>query len=356
MRKDNLYHLWGEDDNQGDEEHPNSEDILLGDDPPFEESEEDEPDLEWPDRTGELIAEIAEELREAAGNREFATFEEFEAFADDHFRKRNEAPVDQFEGLSPVQMASLLQEPFDAPDWVTFPETLDTVPEAPVAFLFEQLATAIGEKGLKTTAKGNLPRNVCRDTALAYWGEVVYREQTRFAGINKEEDFSPLHIVRLLAGLAGLTRKYRGRILLTRRAKSLLSGPGLAGIYPALLRAFATRYNWGYTDGFPDFYIIQESFAFSLFALSRYGDVDRPNQFYEDIFLRAFPMAVEEAAPHIGSQEHDTRLCYTLRTLHRFAVFFGLASMTGTSTGLLDDTYTVRKLPLLDSVVQFHLE
>lgn len=37
-------------------------------------------------------------------------------------------------------------------------------------FLFRLLVDAIGEQGLKPTAKGNLPRALCREAALAYWG------------------------------------------------------------------------------------------------------------------------------------------------------------------------------------------
>jgi hypothetical protein len=33
------------------------------------------------------------------------------------------------------------------------------------------LVTSNSEKGLKPTATGNLPRNVCREVASAYWGD-----------------------------------------------------------------------------------------------------------------------------------------------------------------------------------------
>src|SRR3546814_10576290 len=92
-----------------------------------------------------------------------------------------------------------------------FPELLNSMPAAPILQLFELLTDASGDDGLKPTAKGNLPRNVCREAAQAYWGEEKYQNNTRYGGINREEDFSDLHVTRLVAELAGLIRKYRGR-------------------------------------------------------------------------------------------------------------------------------------------------
>ena len=63
--------------------------------------------------------------------------------------------------------------------------------------LFLLLAERIGEKGVKPTATGNLPRNLCREVAQVYMGETGYLEYTRHGGINKETDFYDLHITRL---------------------------------------------------------------------------------------------------------------------------------------------------------------
>jgi hypothetical protein len=90
------------------------------------------------------------------------------------------------------------------------------VPTAPILRLFSLLADAIGEQGLKPTAKGNLPRNFCREAALAYWDEKTFKERTRYGSINREDDFADLHITRLVAELTGLVRKYKGRFILSR--------------------------------------------------------------------------------------------------------------------------------------------
>jgi len=70
----------------------------------------------------------------------------------------------------------MLNFPFASQGLVRFEDVLDANPVAPVLTLFKLLADAIGEQGLKPTAKGNLPRNFCREAALVYCGEQRYQE------------------------------------------------------------------------------------------------------------------------------------------------------------------------------------
>ena len=92
-----------------------------------------------------------------------------------------------------------------------------------------------------------------------------------------------------MAGLAGLIRKRHGKFLLTVKGRKLHEKHGPAGAYPALFETFARRFNWGYWDVHPPMRIVQEAILFSLRLLSRYGDTPRPEGFYADAFLRAFP-------------------------------------------------------------------
>ena len=139
-----------------------------------------------------------------------------QAFLDQHTQQLNRRPLDEFHGLSPEQMYRLLNFPFASPELVRFPDVLDISPTAPILELFSLLIEAIGEQGLKPTAKSNLPRKFCREAALAYRDEKTYQERTRYGGINRVDDFSDLHVTRLVAELAGLVRKYKGRLILSR--------------------------------------------------------------------------------------------------------------------------------------------
>jgi hypothetical protein len=261
-----------------------------------------------------------------------------------------------FHGLSPDQMHRILHFPFDSPNLATYAPVVAGDAKVPILTLFGLLSDAIGEQGLKPTATGNLPRDICREAASAYRGDEAIRENGRVAHINREEDFFDLHVTRLVAGLAGLIRKYRGRFILSRECRRSLVGHGPGGIYPRLLHSYVRDFHWAYRDRYPDLGFIQRSFLFTLYLLHRHGGEWLPAVFYEDAFLRAFPRILSEVAPNpYFKPEQTVRKCYTWRALVNFATFLGLADVEPTTEDWIDRQYRVRKRPLLDEVVRFHL-
>jgi len=303
----------------------------------------------------EGVAESFTEVRQLLAGKEFASLEEVNAFLARQMSKRNQAPKNDFAGLSPEQMHRFLHFPFQSDALVVFPERLATEPSAPILTLFSMLAAAIGEKGLKPTATGNLPRLFCREAALKYWGSVVHEEKTRYGNINKEEDFFDLHVMRIVAELTGLIRKYKGKFILSRECRRLLGESGMTCVYPKLLRTYVEKFNWGYWDGYPDLGFIQQSFLFSLYLLQKYGGDWRPQTFYEDHFLKAFPMILEEvpARPYTNP-EQTVRSCYSLRSLEHFFGFLGLANVELITTEQrYPRQFRVKKLPLLGAIVNF---
>ncbi len=300
--------------------------------------------------------ETSETLRRVLGNQRFNSLEEVQAFVEQHAQQQNQKALDEFHGLSPEQMHYLLNFPFTSPQLARFAEVLDNTPTAPILTLFELLTGAIGAQGLKPTAKGNLPQKFVREAALAYWGEQKYRENTRFGGINREDDFLDLHVTRLVAELAGMIRKYKGRFILSRDCRTLLAGDGLAGVYPRLFRTYVEQFNWGYWDRYPEIRFIQQAFLFTLYLLTRHGDARLPHEFYENSFLRAFPMVLNEVPPEPYSEpEKIFRNCYTWRTLVHFVGFLGLAEVEPVTEERFCHRYRVRALPLLAETVQFQL-
>ena len=302
-------------------------------------------------------AAVSAGLLEALAGREFNSLEEAQAFGETFMEQRNQKPSDDFHGLSPEEMHCFLNFPLTSPHLVDFPERLEDVPDAPILSLFKLLVEGIGEKGLKATAKGNLPRDFCRNATLSYWDEKTYQEYMHFGKVNKEEDFFELHVARVVAEVAGLIRKYKGKFILSRECRRLLAEGGLQTIYPRLLKAYSEQFNWGYRDGYRETPFIQHSFLFSLYLLSLYGDKWLPAEFYEDNFLQAFPSVIDELGQDLDfPPEWQIRNCYTQRTLVNFAVFLGLAKIERTAGEKQSLTsYKVKKLPLLDLAVRFNL-
>lgn len=304
-----------------------------------------------------VMGQVMGELKELLKDKSFGSLDEANAFLRQHTQQRNQAPADDFHGLSSEKMHRFLHFPFDTPHLVTIPSSLDSNQQAPILSLFKLLVDGIGDDGLKATATGNLPRNFCRESAQSYYGEEEYRRISRFGELRTEPEFREMHVTRLVAGLAGLIRKYKGKFILSKECRKLLAEQGQPGIYPRLFRAFVRDYNWAYQDHLGEIPFMQQSFLFSLYLLSKYGGEWQTSTFYEDSFIRAFPNLLPQVQP-VGSYyspEKVVRLSYSARCLERFARFFGLVEIERPGIDRYSEEFKVRKLPLLDQVVQFHL-
>jgi len=278
------------------------------------------------------------------------------AFIQEYNRQRNRKPVGDFEGLSPEQMHRLINFPFESPEVVEFPSLLDTEPSAPIAQMFSRLADAIGEDGLKPTAKGNLPLKVVREIARACLGEEGYAEFTWYGDIRSEEDYTDLNITRRVAELAGLIRRYKGKFILGHECRRLLKDGGIRAIYPMLFRTFEEKFNWGYADRYPEVGLVQSFFAYTLYLLTRHGQEWHENTFYEDAFLRAFPSVLDSVEPNAHeTREVLARGMYSLRSFERFAKPLGLVEIDKTSEDRYGRVFKLKATALLRDAVRFHI-
>lgn len=310
------------------------------------------------------VQALREELQKALGDRSFDSPEEANEAMAAHLETVNRRPVDDFQGLSREQMYCVLYHPFDSPSLVRFGEGIEGRPEAPVAVLFEAIAEAAAEEpGIRLTPKGNLPRTVVA-AAKAALDEGGGSCELRIGAVRNEEDLDELHTTRLIAGFAGLTRKYKGRLKLTKRARELREAGDWGGLYRRLLRAYCREFNWAYRDGHPELFLIQQAAVFSLYLFHRYGDAWRSQGFYEEAFLRAFADLVRELVaeevPWAGTPEERIGRAWSLRTLHRFGCFFGLLELrpVAKEEGALPDPLApveVRGTPLLERAVRWQL-
>lgn len=323
----------------------------IGQDPDKTEKENNEPrpanNMEqlMRDEHAHIIDEIAKEI----GNRDIDSFSSLQTLAENVFQSHNMRPRDEFCGLSADQMAGLLHIPFDSVEVVSFSDNFPHPPEAPAFALASVLVNACGDKGLKATAKGYLPALFCRETALAYWGDEGYKERTLDSEVRKELDFGEMNTVRLACQMAGLIRKYRGRFLRTKKCEKFLSSSSNGKLYLALFTAYAQKFNWGYNDFYDDLYIIQQAVLFSLFLIHKFGNEFRYPTFYEEKFLQAFPSVLDEAGERLYmTREEHVRRSYSLRTMMRFAHFFGLIELETTPSIGIGQNYKLRKTPLLD--------
>lgn len=305
-------------------------------------------------KPGILSGSIQQQLQDWLKRHPGATQKELEAFVSRLMEEANKEPIDDFMGLSSEQMFQLLNFT-RTQKLIEFPVHPGQRPESPMLRLFSYLAEAIGESGLKSTVKGNLPREFCRRTALMYLGETGYKEMTRYGNINTEEDFSDLHITKLVSRMAGLITLRGGKYRLTGKAVKLLKHRDDGAILKALMEEFTYKFNLGYRDRYPLLYIIQRSLLFSLYVIKLFGNEIRQSIFYEEAFMRAFPDALLEVEGNqYFTSENMIGSAYSIRVFRMFLRLSGLCEIEEKGD-ILHRSYEMRVLPLFDSMIKFNL-
>ena len=302
----------------------------------------------------EELADVFDALRADLSEREFDSLEEVQAFLDRRVARHNRAANADFDGLSPDQVRRLLDRPFDTPDVIRFAEVLDAEPIGAFAECFRCLDEELDAKGIKLTAKDNLPRDLVRRAAARVHGEDAEIGLTEVGKLRGEDDYREIFFVHRAALMAGLLRKKHGRLFRTRRCEELLDAGGHAAVFRPLVEALATQFDWAYFDGYAPMAIVQGSVAYSLRALKRHGGTWRPTSFYEESFLRAFPAVMDEcpADRHVPALDYVAQ-AYRLRFLKRFAVPCGLIEADPPLEELrYDEEARIRSTPQLEGFVQ----
>ncbi|WP_277058739.1 hypothetical protein [Trichlorobacter lovleyi] len=166
------------------------------------------------------------DIKQLLQGKKFSSIDEVNALLQQHMQKQSQTALEDFQGLSPDQMHRILHFPFSSPELATIPEKLTVVSDPPIVKAFMLLADGIGETGIKPTATGNLPRQFCRDVAKAYLGDEEYVRWSKYGELKSEPEFRELHITRLVAEMAKLVKTYKGKFILSKECRTLLSNEG----------------------------------------------------------------------------------------------------------------------------------
>ena len=269
--------------------------------------------------------------------------------------RRNTTPVEDFAGLTPEDMTFLLYKPFTSPEYIRLPEVLDVEPEAPVLELLMPLFQELTNAPIKLTAKGNLPTRIVRERAAAYEPEHESYPERNPEFAHNEDSFPDLHAARTVAELAGLIRKQHGKLYLTKKAEKLLGAHGARSVYPLLLRTYLLKFNWAYMDRFDELPLIQQSWAFTCYLLTHFGQAERPVSFYVDRFLQAFPLLLDEVDPTYMTAEEAVGFAYEFRALVRFLGLFGFANYSWVTVPRSLPKGSIKPTALLMEAVQLQV-
>lgn len=291
---------------------------------------------DWESPPDNPAALVNRELSAALSEQSFESEGELQEFVAAFMQRRNATPLDAFDGISADQMHHLLERPFEIGGPLIVADVPRSAPRCAMLHLVLDLANALGDEGLRATAKGNLPRVFVKGAVERY--RAAGLEDDRLSGldyVHNEGDFFDLHVARVVARWAGLVKLHRGRWSLTQAYHRTLERDGEAGIYARLFEAFVNRYNWAFGDRYSESRIVQSSWAYSLLLLARYGGTWRTSTFYVDRFVQAFPMLLDEiladesvfSSGREREPEETVRHIFETRVLQRFAKFFGLVEI-----------------------------
>lgn len=287
-------------------------------------------------------AQIEPEESELLTDEELDFFdEELEAFME----FENRRPIPEIDNLSPQDMEHILYQPFEDVSPIQWKAPLDEnviTREVPFFQLIRAYLKMVEEAGqMKLTPKGNLQVKVCRELyALGLIKEDnIERGYTKFS---KESDSMVLQTVRIIADLAGITKKRQGKVSLTAKGKKLLDKPDL--LFRAIFQTYYQKFNWEYHDLYEDNGHIQNTFGYLLYLLLQYGKEEKNLEFYVEKHMLAFPMIAHMLDPFelFSSPEKYIYDCIHTRVFSRFLNWFGFVEERTTGKKFLDREYFIR--------------
>lgn len=268
----------------------------------------------------------------------------------------NNSPIEEFEGRSPSEMAYILYKPFDSASPFQFKkhadkELLQNIPFIKLTHYFLQLIR--DQEPLKLTVQDNLPVKIVKKI---YEQRILTEEfiETGISKLYKERDSYIVHTTRIVSELARLIKRRNNKMTLTNNGRKILEDDDIYGLFKELFKAYTTRFNWAYNDGYGDNPVGRLGFALTLEQLIKYGDKERQDTFYGEKYLKAFPTLLEYARPlSFKTREQDIIDCFSLRTFNRFMDLFGLIKLRETGKYSLEHEKFIKKTNILDNVIEF---
>jgi hypothetical protein len=272
-----------------------------------------------------------DDLRVAIAGENFKSLDEANAFAQNFMESKNRVSQLDFLGLSSEQMGRLLYFPFVKTQAIVEinlhlpPVAFRGIPVVENILLF--LDMLVEQEPLKATAKGNIPLLFAREV----FAELKKPKREPYDNdIRSEEEVPLLRALREIIILCGWVKKRNGRFSLTENGRKIVKEGFSSAHFWNLLDKYTLVFNWEFMDRYPPFAIVQQSFLFGLYLLHRRASREIEDQALAELFLRAFPRALEEARsfelPYIEPRNFISG-CFSLRFLERFCEYFGFVTI-----------------------------
>ena len=268
----------------------------------------------------------------------------------------NNAPVDDFCGLTATEMHQMPYNPLGERSPLAFRRDIDdsTLDRIPFFRLTEEFLRIIErDKYITLTGLGALPRKVL----LELYAHKFILEEYIEAGIGKlhrEQDSVTLVSMHFNTQLTHLVRKARGRLTLTKEGTRLLNAENGRQLFQAVFAMFTIRFGWSTNDGYTEFPVGQYGWGYSIYLLTKFADEKRTLQFYTDKYLQAFPKIMDHLPPQSYNTPHkEFMACYSVRVFERFLEWFGFVMVEKSKGYVRDYTEMVTRTDQLEKVLYF---
>jgi hypothetical protein len=269
----------------------------------------------------------------------------------------NTSPVEDFEGLSPADMRYILYDPFsiDSPFKLkkTIPDNI--LDQIPMFIQVEYLLKRINNLGeIKLTSTGSLPTQIVKE--LYNQGFIKdYGIEKGYTKLFGEASCLPVHLTRIIVELSAFAKKKKGKLSLTNTWKNKLISKNRQDIFFQLFSSYSQKFNWSYLDSYPSQQTGQLGFAFSLFLISKYGDIEQHDSFYSEKYLKAFPKLSLDFKTgyfndNVNRHFHD---CYSYRTFDRFLEYFNMIDSRTEGKFFTDKKKFIKKTAFFNEIFDF---
>jgi hypothetical protein len=182
----------------------------------------------------------------------------------------NNAPIEEFGGLSPNQVRELTQS-----GWLGTAVQLNATlryPEVQKAPIYRDsliVLKALGESGpVKSTTTGAFSRAFVQRVASGFvsGGVKLWQPPEKYL---RQSDLPMLDMLRHLLPAAGLILYRNKTFTLTRKASALMREDTAGDLFSRLFQYYITRINIGVLDGLPDYPPVQWALGYTLYQLSK---------------------------------------------------------------------------------------
>lgn len=234
-----------------------------------------------------------------------------------HILLYNNSPLDDFSGLSPVQMRWLLYYPYreESPVRINKELSSNTIDQVGLFRVAEELLHIVfREKEIKLTATGALPPKIVKEL----YGKGYLSDYALDKGITKlmkETDFTFIMVARLTLEIGGALKKRKNQLLLTKKSEEFLIASNRRAFFIHFLQTYTEKFRWASFDYFTELPIGQMGWAFTVFLLLKYGNVEQQTSFYSNKYKKDFPFLFNDMMedPKV-LEEYYFESCYTHRS------------------------------------------